>query len=415
MPDLRRLQNAAVPTGATTMAYLILMGVALLLAAGTAVQAQTFSVIHNFTGVGGDGANPDAGVTVRAGMIYGTTCCGGNGNHGTVYQITRVGANWVAMPISLFSNGGFNPIARVVFGPDGHPYGTTSDSPAGPGRVFDLIVPLTICKTANCFWKENVLYEFRGGSDGAYPGYGDLVWDQQGNIYGTTTAGGGSNFGTVYELTPAGNSYSESVLYSFSGADGETPLGGAIVDTSGNVLGTTLSGGANGAGTIFKLTKQGSEWFESTLYSLQGAVDGSGPYAGLVLDSLGNLYGTTSSGGTGHGGTVFELIRSGDSYTFKVLYSFPSASGCGPFASLTLDGAGSLYDTTRCGGANNLGAVFELTNTGNGWTYTSLHDFTGNDGAYPISNVAIDANGNLYGTASTGGSQNLGVVWMIAP
>ena len=414
MPDLR-VRSAVIPfdTGTISSMFVLLIVCALLVAASMAAQAQTFSVIHNFTGTGGDGVNPDAGVTLRAGSLYGTTCCGGSNNHGTVYQITQVGSNWVTMPISLFAGGGFNPIARVVFGPDGHPYGTTSDSPEGPGRVFDLIVPLTICKTANCFWKENVLYKFQGGADGAYPGYGDVVWDEQGNIYGTTTAGGASNLGAVYELTPAGNSYTGSALYNFSGTDGKTPLGGVVLDGRGDVFGTTLSGGAYGVGTVFKLTKQDGRWVESTMHDFEGSSDGSGPYAGLLLDSFGNLYGTTSGGGVGHGGTVFELIPSGESYTFKLLYSFSNASGCGPFAGLTFDGVGNLYGTTRCGGANRLGTVFELTNTGNGWTYTSLHDFTGGDGAYPISNVTIDANGNLYGTASTGGSQNLGVVWMI--
>jgi uncharacterized repeat protein (TIGR03803 family) len=414
MTDPGPLRNpiAQIHSSAITTAYLLLVGFVLLLAASTAAQAQTFSVIHSFSG--GDGSNPDAGVTIRAGILYGTTCCGGNNNHGTVYQIAHVNSNWMATPISLFSSGGFNPVARVVFGPDGHPYGTTSDSPEGPGRVFNLIVPLTICKTVNCFWKENVLYEFQGGSDGAYPGYGDLAWDQEGNIYGTTAAGGASNFGAVYELTRAANTYTESMLYSFSGPDGKTPLGGVVVDGAGNVLGTTFSGGANGIGAIFKLTKQGSQWVETNIYNFQGPNDGSAPYAGLIADSSGNLYGATTTGGASHGGTVFELTPSGDSYTFKLLYSFANNSGCGPFASLNLDSLGNLYGTTRCGGANNLGTVFELTNTGNGWTYSSLHDFAGSDGTYPISNVTFDANGNLYGTASTGGSQSLGVVWMIA-
>ena len=382
-----------------------------------AALTQNFSVIHTFTGSGGDGAYPTSGVTRKDPLLYGTTAGPASGN-GTVYQITPMGNNWLTTPISLLSPTASQPRARIVFGPDGHPYGTTWNGSANPGGVFDLIVPLTICKTVACFWKENVLYSFAGPpNDGSNPGPGDLVWDAQGNIYGTTSQGGAQEEGTVYQMTKSGNNWTEAPIYDFSGSDGDTPYGGVILDSNGNVYGTTFLGGDRGYGTVFQLTFLG-EWIDFPVYNFQNNTDGAQPTAGLIFDSLGNLYGTTSDGGANGGGTVFELSPVGQSWKFTLLYSFTGQQGsnCGPRASLVMDGAGNLYGTTVCDGANNLGAVFELTPSGNTWNYSSLHDFTGgNDGAYPMSNVTIDASGNLYGTAFAGGSQNLGVVWEITP
>lgn len=384
----------------------------------TAAQAQTFNVIHNFTG-GPDGGIPEAGVTIRGDALYGTARVGGIG-YGTVYQITQAGSNWQTVPISQLSNGGRTPIARVVFGPDGHPYGTTNWGGATfLGIVFDLIAPLSICKTANCFWKENVIYNFGGSPDGANPGFADLVWDSQGNIYGTTENGGPNNLGTVYELVRSGNSYSEKVIYSFSGADGANPQDGVILDSNGDLSGTTYSGGANGDGTVFKLNYVvGVGWKQTVIYNFQNGLDGALPSAGLIMDSSGNLYGATTTGCIEGGGAVFELMPSGNTYTFKVLYSLSGNPqyGCGPWESLTIDSTGNLYGATYCGGFNNVGSVFKLTNTPNGWVFTSMHDFTGGaDGGYPLSNVSLDTNGNLFGTATQGGSQDSGVVWMIKP
>ena len=184
--------------------------------------------------------------------------------------------------------------------------------------------------------------------------------------------------GTVYELTPSGNGYTESVLYSFSGPDGASPYAGLVFDNKGNLFGTTYRGGSNDAGTVFELTYvPGVGWTEHVLYNFQNASDGEYPFGGLIFDSAGNLYGTTIDGGSGGGGTVFELSPSGDTWTFKLLYSFSGQGDCGPGATLTMDGAGNLYGTTYCDGIYNNGSVFKLSNTQNGWVYTSLHDFTG--------------------------------------
>jgi len=379
-------------------------------------HSQTFSVIHTFTGAG-DGGTPYAGVTIRAGILYGTSSVGGAGD-GTVYQTWKSGTDWFTLPISYFSSGGSDPISRVVFGPDRHLYGTTQNGgPKQAGVVYDLTVPATICKTASCFWNENVVYEFRVPPDGNYPGNGDLVWDQAGNIYGTTLYGGVNNAGTVFELTPSGNNWTESVIYSFSGPDGYLPGSTIFVDKNGNLFGTTIYGGANGLGTIFELQYDSQlGWTEKFLYSFQNGTDGSAPLSGLVSDSAGNLYGATIDGGINGGGTVFELSPSGNSWTFNTIYSLSGTPGpgCGPL-DLTFDDKGNLYGATYCDGAYNAGNVFKLTPSGNFWAYTSLYDFTGGaDGKFPISNVSIDGSGNLYGTASAGGS-GFGVIWMIVP
>jgi uncharacterized repeat protein (TIGR03803 family) len=314
-----------------------------------------------------------------------------------------------------------SPKARVIFGPDGRPY-TTASGFGDYGYVANFRPSATICKTVNCSWIASRYVFTDSSSDGATPGYGDLTWDQQGNIYGTSTLGGGVNVGTVYEATPPvppSKTWTEKVLWNFTGHDGEYPQNGVIFDSNGNLLGTAKQGGAYGYGTVFKLTPSGNTWTETNLYDFQGAADGQYPIAGLIMDSAGNFYGATSDGGSGGGGTVFELTPSGSTYTFTLLYSFSGQTGknCGPWGTLTIDVAGSLYGTTYCGGTHMNGAVFKLTNTQNGWVYSSLHDFGSfrYDGALPISNVSFDANGNLFGTASNGGQAFRGVVWIITP
>lgn len=383
--------------------------------AGPTPPTQTFSVIHTFTG-GGDGGTPNAGVTVRGSVLYGTSTVGGNGN-GTVYEAMKSGNAWFTLPISYFSKGGSFPLSRVVFGPDGHPYGTTQNGgPNGAGLVYDLIVPISICRTVSCLWTENILYEFEPPPDGNFPGNGDLVWNQNGNIYGTTLFGGASGAGTVFELTHSGNDWTENVIYSFSGPDGSSPDSTIFVEKNGNLFGTTTNGGANNLGAVYELKYDPQlGWTENFLYSFQNGTDGRSPYSGLVSDSAGNLYGATGDGGINGGGTIFQLSPSGNGWTFKTIYPLAGTRGqlCGP-SDLTIDNVGNLYGATYCDGAYSAGNVFKLTKSENSWTYNSLYDFTGGaDGKFPISNVSIDEHQNLYGTASAGGS-GYGVIWMIA-
>jgi uncharacterized repeat protein (TIGR03803 family) len=163
---------------------------------------------------------------------------------------------------------------------------------------------------------------------------------------------------------------------------------------------------------VFELKHSGGSWTEQVLYTFQGGDDGGQPVAGLIFDNAGNLYGATSSWGTGRGGVVFKLASSGGTWTYSVLASLTGSDG--PVASLTMDASGNLYGTTFMDGANQFGSVFKLARSGNNWTYTDLHDFTGGaDGGYPGGGVVLDSSGGLYGTAVTGGANNLGVLYQI--
>lgn len=418
----------------TTNAAAVLVGL-LLLAFGlsAAARAQTLTVLHAFTG-GSDGTEPYAGLTMdRGGNLYGTAGYGGytGGNCGSgcgvVFKLTRHGSNWLLDPLYSFHGGsdGAIPIARVVFGPDGALYGSTASGGgtgcggSGCGTVFRLQPPATSCSSFPCPWHETVLYSFTGGSDGATPDLGALVFDANGNIYGTTANGGNvgspcspTGCGVVFELVRNGQSWTESVLYSFTGGlDGANPLGGLTFDQAGNLYGD------NYAGTAYELSPTESGWVEKTLisYLLQ-------PIGGLALDTAGNLYGTTIFGGNQSAGNVFELSPGGDGWTYSQIYSIVGY-GNGPEDTPVFDSAGNLYVTSSFSGGNP-GELFKLTPSGGSWTYTSLHIFTGgSDGGLPVGNVVLGANGTMFGTTVEGGSRNgscagqggCGVVYEVTP
>ena len=383
-------------------------------------HAQTYAVIWNFPG--GEVSGPFAGLTIdRAGDLYGTTpffglfnnCAGGCG---TVFKLSQRGSGWIFTTIYEFQGGndGRFPASALVFGPDGKLYGTTF---AQLGTVFTLRPPSSICPSTSCPWLETVLHEFGSGNDGVLPYNTPLVFDAAGDIFGTTGSGGEyGDGGTVFELTPTPSGWTEHVLYSFS-QPGGGPYDGVILDQFGNLYGTTAGGGSRNYGTVFKLTHVLSGWVQEVLHEFQGGSDGGIPIGGLTFDSAGNLYGTTSDGGSGHGGTVFELTpMPGGNWTYTVVYSFTSGTGgCaspglfgtpGPSDTLVMDGLGNFYGTTACDGPSNMGTVFKLTPTTSlPWTYASLHDFTGRpDGNNPLGAVAFDNRGNLYGTTSLGGT-----------
>ena len=266
-----------------------------------------------------------------------------------------------------------------------------------------------------------MLYSFTGQSDGGVP-EGDLVFDQAGNIYGTTFAGGQGNCvplysgcGAVYELTPSQGQWTPTVLHTFTGlSDGGAPTSGLIFDPAGNLYSTTYVGGAYSLGTVFELTPSGSGWTESVLHDFAGGNDGANPEAGLVFDSSSNLYGVTAFGGSHIYGTAFELQASNGGFSYSILYNFGVESET-PVPTLTLDSAGNLYGTAQSGGTGGVGAVFRLSPSGGSWNYTSLHDFTFSTGGYPLGNVIRDAIGNLYGTTPYGGTGQDGVVFAITP
>jgi uncharacterized repeat protein (TIGR03803 family) len=389
-------------------------GLAFMLGLGLAAnvtpwaQAQTFSVVHNFTG-GSDGGAPFAGFTIdEAGNLYGTASHGGTTEYGVVFTINTRGEQTV---LHNFVGGtdGANPEGSLVRDAAGNLYGTTiAGGASGAGTVFKV--------TAR--GKETVLYSFTGKTDGAKPVAG-LTMDSRGYLYGTTTAGGSNGNGVVFKLRKNAGKWIEQVLYSFGqGTDGAIPVAGVTLGSAGNMYGTTSAGGAYGYGTIFKLKRSKSGWTESILHDFQNGSDGAVPYAGLVFDRSGNLYGAAAEGGTGAdvGGTVFELTPSNGSWTFTVLYSLPGWDISGTFRNILLDARGNLYATTHCDGAYESGTVFKLARSGGAWTYTSLYVFTGgSDGQYSFSNLVFDKGGNLYGTTNVGGANNFGVVFKIAP
>ena len=213
------------------------VGFALLVLMSTSTQAQTFAVQHTFTGQG-DGGQPTAGLTWLAGNLYGTTSTGGAG-YGTVFKLSRSGSGWILSTLYTFRGGsdGANPQARVVFGPDGALYGTTTYGGAGLGTVFRLRPPASVCRSVQCPWNETVLYRFAGGNDGAGPAYGDLAFDSAGNIYGTTAAGGMGcgpygGCGVVFKLTQSGGAWTETVLFAFEHGNGQTPYSGVVFDSA---------------------------------------------------------------------------------------------------------------------------------------------------------------------------------------
>jgi uncharacterized repeat protein (TIGR03803 family) len=289
-----------------------------------------------------------------------------------------------------------------------------------------LIVSLLVTETSAAA-HETVLHHFQS-KDGANPSAG-LIFDGFGNLYGTTENGGSYGYGTVFELTPmAAGGWTEKVLHDFNadGVDGAYPYYGSLIfDGSGNLYGTTAEGGSlnscqvdNGCGTVFELTPTANGgWTETVIHSFNNnGTDGFAPTAGLIFDTIGNLYGMTDGGGTYYGGTVFEMTpTSGGTWTETVLHSFNNngTDGYGPSGGLIFDPSGNLYGATYYGGTgscndlgNGCGTVFELTPaTGGSWTERVLYNFERRmGGVHPEAGLIFDASGNLYDMTRFGGS-----------
>jgi len=424
--DCSRVRANSVPfVGRVSYAKILTLAimVALAIAAAPSAQAQTYQLIHDFSG--SDGAHPSALVMDAAGHLYGATQNGGTGSAcqggcGVVFRLTHSGSGWVESPLYSFTgcSDGAVPSAGLTLGPDGSLYGTTQVGGsacgwAGNGTVYKLTPPASVCKTTLCPWIETVLYRFSGGSDGVYPA--NLIFDRAGNLYGATLDGGAYGNGLIYELTRTGNSWVKSTLYTFTGgADGGGPTGMLTFDQAGNLYGTTYYVSA-----VFELTPSGGSWVETVIYDFNGHNDGYEP-VGVLFDNSGNLYGPTMFGGSFGGGIVYELTPDNGSWTETVLYNSTAPGGGGP-ETLVMNAAGNLFGTTGEGGGG-FGSVFELTKENGGWEETDLHSFSFETGIYPDSNLVIDPNGNLLGTTMWGGNGNnctpddgCGVVWEITP
>jgi uncharacterized repeat protein (TIGR03803 family) len=408
----------------------------------TPAAAQTDKLLHTFGGKNANGFQPWAGLAFdAAGNLYGTTTSGHGpvdiSGGGTVFKLTpAAGGGWVEQVVHSFEDNGtdgYEPLSSVILDTAGNLYGTTQFG--GPGICY-LGGYYATCGTVYELkpnpgggWTEEILHDFNTAGDGIEP-WGGLIFDASGNLYGTTTSGGAySYYGTVFELSPQPDgSWIETILHSFNsnGVDGWNPSSGLTFDAQGNLYGTTIAGGANDAGTVYELTPAaGGAWTESVLHSFaDNGNDGYNPDAGVVLDAAGNLYGATVFGGptnSSGNGIIFELSpQTGGSWTESIVHSFNGnqAGGGQPIGSLIIDASGNLYGTASVGGSHESGTVFELIQKANGsWTEKLFHNFTdtGGDGASPYGGLIFDSSGNLYGTTRSGGAHNGGTVFEITP
>lgn len=433
------------------------------IAATQQAQAQYAETVpYTFTGAT-DGAAPAAGLVFDSkGNLYGTAVNGGNTSGtncpgedpptgcGVVFKLTPPSSGsgpWTQTVLYTFTGGsdGAYPQATLAIDSKGNLYGTASNGGNASGTICSglggcgVVFELTPPSNGTGPWTESTIYTFIGNAgqnvDGAVP-YASLIFDSQGNLYGTTL-GGGLGDGTVFELTPPSGGtgpWTESVLYSFTGVnDGANPLANVLFDAGGNLYGTTNSGGASGHGVVFELSPPSGgsgPWTETPIYTFTGRADGAYPYAGLISDSNGNFYGTTAIGGSRSGstckrtngcGVVFELSapsHNDPEWTETVLYSFGASSDGGyPYAGVIFDSNGNIYGTTvqggdttgaNCTGSVGCGVVFELSPPSGGkgsWNETQPYTFNGgSDGGFPYATPTFDAQGNLYGTTANGGN-----------
>lgn len=391
------------------------------LTAGTLADAQSDKMLQVFKGAtiaNGNGYPNGNLIMDAAGNFYGTTAALGNSCSGaacgTVFELSPTGTGgYTQKLLHVFSMSGtrpWNPQAGLAMDASGNLYGTTyAGGLASAGAVFKLTL-------VGGVWTEIMLHSFGAAGDGASPQVG-VVLDAAGNIYGTTpTSSGPHRSGVVYEISPkAGGGWTYHVLHSFRGPDGAAP-GQLIMDSAGNLYGTTFGGGT-GQGTVFKLAPvSGSPWTETVLYNFPA---GGEPFSYLAMDAAGNLYGT-AAGGTGDGGVAFELSPSGGTWAQNVIYDFCAVKGCpagGTPIGLVLDGAGNLYGVSSAAGAKQAGTATELLApaAGGTWTAKLLHTF-GNDfdGAEP-QGLLLYSGGTVYGSTLLGGKYGYGTVFQITP
>ena len=355
------------------------------------------------------------------GNLYGTTLEGGDPacglGCGTVFQLSpRADGVWKLTTIFKFDGkDGAYPAAGLVMDAAGNLYGTTSrDNGLGDGTVFKL------SPRKDGTWKFATILTFTG-ENGNDP-EARLILDAAGNLYGTTTAGGdpacdGNGCGTVFQLSPAANGkWKLTTLFEFNSADGANPYAALIFDAAGNLYGTASSGGKFGEGTVFKLSAgKGGAWTRTTLFNFNGA-DGAGPRGSVVFDAASNLYGTTVGGGGSGFGTVFKLSREGNGgWKHTTLVTFDIANGSQPTAGLIFDPDGNLYGNAN-DGRFGIGIVFRLSLQADGkWKDTTLLTFNGENGSEPAGGLLLDAAGDLYGSASVEGKRNGGVVFELSP
>jgi uncharacterized repeat protein (TIGR03803 family) len=343
-----------------------------------------------------NGARPQAGLLAdTAGNLYGTTISGGANGDGTVFEVAT--GTHALSTLSMFNNtNGANPAASLLADAAGNLYGTTAFGGASSdGTVFELAAGTLALSTLATF----------NSANGAEPIAG-LIADAVGNLFGTTEYGGANGDGTLFEV--AAGTHALSTLVNFNVASGVYSQAGLIADAAGNLYGTTSSGGASTYGTVFEVAA--GTYALSTLATFNYD-NGAFPDANLLADASGNLYGTTSDGGASVSGTVFEVAAG--THTLSTLATFNVANGDQSLAGLIADASGNLYGTTHYGGASDYGTVFEVA--AGTHALSTLVNFNAANGAYPQAGLIADASGNLYGTTVAGGANNDGTVFELSP
>ena len=404
-------------TAALALSTALLTSLALPAAAAT--ETVLYSFHHAALG------EPHGRLHFVGSSLFGTGS-GGDDGKGQVFELTNSGGSWSETTILAFDGtDGEYPEAGLIDSGGTFLFGTAQKGDMyGSGNAF-------ILSNLGGSWTSATVWAFGGVSgDGSLPD-SDLIMDSSGALYGTTYVGGASDYGTVFQLTENFSTWSESVLYSFKGgSDGDSPVDGVVMDTSGALYGVTPYGGkCQYCGVAYELSQSGGVWKETILHKFAAGTDGSGPSGPLVEDSSGNFYGTTTYGGntscqspTGCG-TVFELYISSGVWKKKNVYKFPGGSnGMNPAAGLAIDASGSLYGTTVFGGGTGCGGigcgtVFKLSLSSGKWKETVLHRFSasGGDGTEPVAAVILDSAGSLYGTTQSGGANGDGAVYEVTP
>lgn len=386
----------------------ILFGV---LSVSAPASAQNETVIYDFLG---NSRNPFGNLTLDAsGNLYGTS------NSGNVFELLpQSNGAWTEKIVYDLANHGFSySIGGVIFDKAGNLYGT-----AIYGGAKELGTAFELTPKSSGAWNLKVLHTFGNGADGQFPNSA-LVFDAKGNLYGSTWQGGSSNLGTLFELMPQpGGGWKEKVLHNFgNGSDGQYPYSRVVFDSAGNFYGTTDAGGTLGDGIVYEFMPQtNGTWKERIIHNFGSGTDGGTPYANLIFDASGNLYGTTAGGGLYGFGTVFELSpQKSGGWKEQVLHNFGNGTdGINPGSNLMFDQAGNLYGVTSEGGAlacsdYYAGTVFELSKSASGWTETILDSFCDETGPGGVEGIIFGADGNIYGTTYAGGDYDGGTAFEI--
>ncbi|HEY3778200.1 MAG TPA: choice-of-anchor tandem repeat GloVer-containing protein [Rhizomicrobium sp.] len=392
----------------------ILAILALAVAPAGSAFGYTDKNLHDFCSRANctDGSEPTAGLVMdNSGILYGTTFRGGKANTGEVFELVPDAGKYKFSVLHDFGANDGYPDGELILDKEGNLYGTFEGTGANVGAVFGLTYNGTK-------WKFAVLHQF-SGADGEYPQAGltyagqtsGKPWDDSSPLFGTVASGGTYGNGVAFELVRSGSSWTETVIHNFEDSAYPNRL---LEDTAGNLWGTTQTGGKYGGGLMFKLAS--GTWTETVFHNFcntQNCADGSAPFGQLSMDSSGNVYGTTSLGGTncqdnGGCGVVFQRTSGG---TYLVLYNFCSIANCGdgetPLAGVILDSAGHLFGTTLSGGINGLGTAFELATNGESAIYSFCAKSDCSDGERPAAPLIMDSAGRLFGTTSgLGGGGN---------